>query len=278
MRQLTTRVQMVSGPELTVTKESADLYSPKNFESVADARQSLIWNWYYTKTQGKLVGQPVDDNSKHFQLTLPEWRKQSLARVDEWGVKLDAFIETHGPLLSESARKGVKVLQMHRSIGWTSLSVESTPHDDQTAWDMFTPVFEEVVRLAAEIIDVDDPDSAQVPIFSADMGITGPLYEVASRCRHPVVRRKAIALMKHGSRQEGIWNSFLTAKVAERVVEIEEQGCGEVNEEADVPDWARISAVSPDFDPVARKATLKYSRPKSKYDLVRKTIEEVIEW
>ena len=172
--------------------------------------------------------------------------------------------------------KGVKVLQMYRLLAWTTLSVN--PRDDQTGWDEFRPVFEEIINLAAAIVEVDNSASDRTAIFSTDMGITGALYEVVARCRHPVLRRKAIAVLNHGLRQEGIWNSFLTAKVAERVMKIEEQGCGEVKNEADVPDWARISNVSPVFDAVARRATLTYSRSDSRFDFVRKTVEEIIEW
>jgi hypothetical protein len=70
----------------------------------------------------------------------------------------------------------------------------------------------------------------------------------------------------------------LTSKVAQRVLEIEEAGLGEVKSCEDVPDWARISNVSPLFDPVGRKATLTYSRPESSENYTRQTIEEVIEW
>lgn len=70
----------------------------------------------------------------------------------------------------------------------------------------------------------------------------------------------------------------MTSKVAQRVVEIEEAGLVDVKSCEDVPDWARISNVSPLFDPVGRKATLTYSRPESAHDNIRQTVEEVIEW
>ena len=46
----------------------------------------------------------------------------------------------------------------------------------------------------------------------------------------------------------------------------------------DVLGWARISNVSPLFNHIERRATLRYSRPGIEQDLTRQTIEEVIEW
>jgi hypothetical protein len=267
---------VIGGSEWYITPESIALHQFKSLASVADARQSLIWNWHYTIKTSMLGGQLERNNLQEAKANLKEWRNQALVRLNEWGSKLELFLENRGASLSDWEKKGVKVLQIHRLLAWTTLSVN--PRNNQTGWDEFRPVFEEIVNLAAAIVEVDNPASDRTALFSADMGITGPLYDVVARCRHPVTRRKAIAVLKHGVRQEGIWNSFLTAKIAERVMEIEEQGCGEVKEEADIPDWARISNVSPVFDAVARRATLTYSRPDSRFDFVRKTVEEIIEW
>jgi len=51
-----------------------------------------------------------------------------------------------------------------------------------------------------------------------------PLVSMAFKDHKGQVRRKVIALMRSTHRQEGIWNSLLTAKVAERVMEIEDDG------------------------------------------------------
>lgn len=155
-----------------------------------------------------------------------------------------------------------------------SLRINRSPLDDQTVWDEFRPLYEKIVDLAEEIIG----PSAGIPRFTLDMGLIGPLYEVIARCRDPFIRRRALLLLKSAHMQEGVWNSTLTATVAERVVQIEEEGLGEVKCCADIPDWARISDVSPVFDPVARKAILSYMRKGSGHSLVRQPVEEVIEW
>lgn len=248
----------------------------KPFASVADARQSLIWNRHYTITTGRPWGQWDRNSYQYTSAKLHEWKRHELLRLNEWDSQLDTFLKTRGATLSDWEMKGVKTLQMYKLLSWTSLSVD--PREDQTGWDELRPVFEEMINLAAAIVEIDDLASNRTAFFSTDIGITGALSEVVSRCRHPVLRRKAIAVLRHGLRQEGIWNSVLTANAAERMMLVEEQGCGEVKEEADVPGWARLSHVNLAFDPVAKRAVLSYSRLGSKFDLIKKEFKDILEW
>ena len=56
------------------------------------------------------------------------------------------------------------------------------------------------------------------------MGVVPPLYFVALKCREPVVRRRAISLIKKAPERESIWKSLPTARIAERVLQLEETG------------------------------------------------------
>ncbi|KAB8302420.1 hypothetical protein EYC80_005835 [Monilinia laxa] len=127
--------------------------------------------------------------------------------------------------------------------------IASIPHgitDNQILWDPFLSTFEKITILADDVIS--NP-AFTTTFFQIDMGVIGPLYNVAGACRHPIVRRKAIALLERvPSLQEGIWNAGMTARVARKVMELEESGIAEVREAADVPDWARISDVVPEFE------------------------------
>jgi ribosomal protein S14 len=78
-------------------------------------------------------------------------------------------------------------------------------------------------------------------------------------------------------RTEGVWNAFLVSRVAQSVREMEEDGVTNVTACGDIPDWARITGVTPVFDPIARKATLTYCRRHGRNSLIRETVEEVIE-
>ena len=115
------------------------------------------------------------------------------------------------------------------------------------------------------------------PAFSLDTTIILPLYFVAAKCRHPSLRRKSVLLLKSASRQEGILNSSLTGRIAERLIEIEEEGLGEISCADNVPNWARLSTVDVKFEPEGRRAFLEYIRCKTEGGK-RNTVQEWLEW
>ncbi|KAK4690572.1 hypothetical protein P7C71_g6246, partial [Lecanoromycetidae sp. Uapishka_2] len=153
--------------------------------------------------------------------------------------------------------------------------------NDETVWDEYTERLERIVFLGSLIVNSHSCDhitQKRGPEFSLDMNIVAPLYVVAHRCRHPVIRRKAIALLYAAPRQEGIWDSILTARVAEKLIHIEEEGLGNITCPADVPDWARISEVSVKFDLQERSGTISYSRKRTPLERVRAPVIEEIRW
>ncbi len=236
---------------------------PSSFSTLTEARESFIFIWH------KCTYMINDIRNRPFQNSKAEYetqQKRCFTLVEQWSSALDALLLARSQDMTPLELKGASVLKIQKLIGFAILHTHRSGNDDQTLWDPLCPMFEQVVNLAAEVLDLDteinnsSPSETRTPSFLFDMEIVGPLYHVASRCRDPVIRRKAIALLKASSRDEGLWNSFLTAKVAERGMQVEEEGLGTVKCCADVPDWARISHVKPVFDPIGRKVTLKYSR------------------
>jgi hypothetical protein len=249
---------------------------PTAFSSLSEARESLIFHWHrLTRPVNKQLSD--DGSSLNFFAAWQTRHEGSQLIFNQWSAAFSAFLKTQRASMDENEKKGVAMLEIQQEIGFLSLQLGRTYFDDQTLWDHFIPLFNQIVSLAAEILDFGSK-SRRYPTFSLDMGIVGPLYEVASRCRDPVIRRKAISLMKSRCMQEGIWNSILTAKVAERLVEIEEDGLGEVKSCHDVPDWARLSFVAPVFDPAGRRALVKYMRIGKTHELARPMVEEIFEW
>lgn len=166
---------------------------------------------------------------------LEAWQHNALTTTKRWSDAFERLVELRGDTLSEKEKSGVTILRIQQELALTSLKLKRTVVDDQTMWDEFLPSFTYIVELASSLT------LASTASFSLDLGIIGPLYEVASRCRDPIIRREAIRLLKRTQRQEGVWNASLTAMVAERVVAIEEEGLGDVRCCADVPDCELIS-------------------------------------
>lgn len=130
----------------------------------------------------------------------------------------------------------------------------SVPHPSllKKRWEAHTGEFAAIVTLARGIMEADN-DTGEVGMgrVSLDTGVLGPLYLVALRCRDPVVRREAIALLGREGRKEGLWDSTLLARVAERVMGIEgdsrKAGGGE-----------RITDVDVVFDPEGCRAGVRF--------------------
>ena len=222
----------------------------------------------------------TDLNDEDYSAVFTEWQITSTNTLNEWSAALGRFLQHQGDTLSEDEKKSVGILQIHKCLGFIPLFLQKREMEDQVLWDDFLPSFSTVVQLAEQILQIDTQPMPRQPspFFSLDMLVIGPLYVLVSKCRDPVVRRKAISLLNGASRQEGVWNSFLTAKVAERIVQIEEEGLSEVTCCADIPEWARISEVVPIFDPARRRVTIQYSRSGDVNHSRRQKVEDVIEW
>lgn len=222
--------------------------TPLAFTSLIMAREQFVLSWHHCHFLLRELQRKR--SSTDFQSLFETSQQTCLNIVGEWNTAFKAFLETNVDTISEKEKKGSLMLHILKTIGFMTLRVNRSPLDDQTIWDQFCPMYDKIVDLAEELIG-SDPG---IPKFTLDMGIIAPLYQVTAKCRDPLIRRRALALLKSAHMQEGVWNSFLTAKVAERVMQIEEEGLGDVKCCADVPDWARISDVSPTFDPMGRKA------------------------
>jgi hypothetical protein len=65
-----------------------------------------------------------------------------------------------------------------------------------------------------------------LPSFTLDMALIPALYLTAIKCRTSWIRRSAISLLHSLPGREGLWDARIHARVAERVVGIEEAGRG----------------------------------------------------
>lgn len=248
---------------------------PTSFTSVSEARNYFIFSWYKCSYSVSAIRQL---EGEAFLSAYSAWQQESRLVLEQFSNALRNFVNSRGDNLTEDERKGADVLRIQECSAFLVLHRDPTKRDDLNFSDDFTFIFQKIVALAAGILSQKGDRSVRPPTFSMDLGIIGPLYMVASQCRDPGIRRKAIALLRSASIQEGVWNSFLTAKVAEKVVEIEEAGLANVRGCSDVPEWCRIFDVHPTFDPVHRRSVVRYSRGKNSEHFGLEAIEEVIEW
>lgn len=85
-----------------------------------------------------------------------------------------------------------------------------------------TASFSDLMDYAEQAWRWDEDATDAVPLFHTGLGILPILFSTITKCRDPTIRSRALRLMQSRHVQEGLWNSTLTAKVARRVIELEE--------------------------------------------------------
>ena len=95
----------------------------------------------------------------------------------------------------------------------------------QTQFDEHLDTFKAVVHHSKIFLDLKEPISPNTPgaNFTFELGVIPGLYMTACRCRCPVIRREALALLERNLPREGLWDAQQHAIVARRVIEFEER-------------------------------------------------------
>jgi hypothetical protein len=179
------------------------------------------------------------------QLSLSLITNSALMRLKLWD---QAFRRID---LSQYDDDAVRVVKIHRTFAYICFGIDNSRLEDETQWDKFQPECESMLNDAEAILKPGTKHNKR--IFTLDTSLLFPLFFTAVKCRCPKLRRRAISLMKDEERQEGIWNSVLMAKTAERMVEIEEFG---VEVDGCVKRYNRIAGVDIKLGLGERKAVL----------------------
>lgn len=192
---------------------------PRKFTSLKDARDSLVHLMNISLRFIRYM-----KYRKYEGLALPDdiSRKETLQRhVIIWQSTFDALLINSA--LSAKDRDAAKVLRIHQLVVliWLGACI----HGDESSIDAHMADFETAVSLGEAIqthAGTQEQRQTYPTTFLFDMEIVSPLYYVAGKCRHPQLRRRAIALLRQTVRREGLWDSNMAAAIAERLMTIEE--------------------------------------------------------
>ncbi|KAF5505298.1 Aspercryptin biosynthesis cluster-specific transcription regulator atnN [Colletotrichum siamense] len=184
--------------------------------------------------------------------SLKQYGMSFKGQLDAWSEAFEFLLESRtAPGVSHHEKAGIAVLKMFQIM--SQILFLMTYSDSESQFDLFQPQFKAIVDLASEVVGDEErraaakrcPDPALCPhrhghspdifggnaystfhikpSFSADLGIVPPLFVVATKCRHSIIRRQAIQLLSSSARREGMWDSELTARIGQWVVNIEEE-------------------------------------------------------
>ncbi|KAH8893038.1 hypothetical protein GQ53DRAFT_122608 [Thozetella sp. PMI_491] len=192
-----------------------------------------------------------------------------MALYDRWTTAFKLLLERNEDEFDNLENQRILILQIRRLNMYLAIAGQEMSPGCEMHWDRHMPVFVEMLSYAHQIVpaSIDKGGDAHYgsqlgifPHFSLEGGVILPLFLLASRCRHPVVRRAAIVIIDRLSRREGALNGSLVARVADRIVSIEEDGLVGVDSCQSVPEGSRLFCVRVWLQPGATEAKFDYSK------------------
>lgn len=150
---------------------------------------------------------------------IPQWQLDATSTVlQKWANEFDRLI----PFLPAGDRNTIVLLKMYHTT--MTIMIATGLYGQESLHDEHHGLYDRIVALGKVLFDQQKAArSMEGYIFCFETGIIFPLFFVAIKCRHPLIRRQAIALLKTADHQEGSWESVGAAKVAEFVMAIEEE-------------------------------------------------------
>ncbi|KAN0119295.1 hypothetical protein V8E51_001503 [Hyaloscypha variabilis] len=213
------------------------------FTSLFDARHSLniIMVSALPFVNSALTLKFAPDEERHKALTAT--RQIILAQLDLWKARIDiSSLSASNTISPSDISANILLVSYINAKIWTRTAI----YPNESAWDTQLPSFKEILILCKAVISNSGEKPRKGPYslvglpraspkrpvwrdaFTFEMGIIPPLYFTAIKCRDPTVRREAIRLLGLARpRKEGLWDARNLASIAERVVEIEEEGLEE---------------------------------------------------
>lgn len=202
------------------------------FEDLTQARQRL----YEAMDPAIRFIRSAGRRAEGFELTVEDFVEQVKLQttLEDWRGRLSGLMESD----TAANKVAATLLIVQYLVVHTWLMVCTTA--EETAIDAYMHAFEEIVTLSEQVTSSRAKDTQLQPL-SFDMQIIGPLYYTAVKCRHPLLRRRALALLKLAPRREGLWSAQHAYVIARRIIEIEERGmAGLVTEAGQVSDEGRV--------------------------------------
>ncbi|KAJ6024367.1 hypothetical protein N7540_005164 [Penicillium herquei] len=157
-----------------------------------------------------------------FQINVDDLIEQAKlqARLEAWREELDNLLERMHATANPAKQDAVNILLVHYKIIYIWIQVCTTA--GEMAIDSYHADFEELVHYAEQI---GKPNMGMTTLqsLSFEMQTLGPLYFTALKCRHPIIRRRALEILQLSPRREGLWNAHYAYVTAKRVIELEER-------------------------------------------------------
>ena len=170
-----------------------------------------------------------------------------LGQLETWYRLFDNMLREDVPNKTDfTAYSLTSLLRLQYTTAWTYLS--SLGPGREMEYDAFLPHFEQCVAMASDVAMAHEQYSGSLkPTFTPEIGIVPILYIIGAKCREPRVRREVLKILRRHPMREASWDSIPAARVVERIIDIEEGGCGEgqmIHSMEQIPVWRRVEIMS----------------------------------
>jgi hypothetical protein len=152
-----------------------------------------------------------------------------------WLEVMELFLKENHLSLGPTELSLGQLLRLHCNMALAFLSVDE--YMDERCWDDSLLQFLNIISLATSFIKRRESKEGCIT-FPNQLGVLPAIFLVGVKCRHPLLRRRALELLVT-KRREGIWDSLLAAKIVERIISLEEDGLV-VSHAADIPSSSRV--------------------------------------
>ncbi|KAI4594740.1 hypothetical protein KJ359_007543 [Pestalotiopsis sp. 9143b] len=249
------------------------------FQNVEEARSTFEYGVcvYNSSASPAMLGDPSESTA-----VVQAHRDYYTNLLSRFTVSLQQLVDSQRGHFTPKEDLAVAVLQLNAISFFVSFHLDYLPPDRRYRWEDMMPYFEKLVILGEKIVTCmaldEDFGLGTTTSFCQDVGFVIPLFNVASQCRDPILRRRAIAVLRSVSRQEGVWNSLITAQAAERIMELEEQGYVVTALRDNGPSELGAPKAWPLLRLDGRGARLEYIRKGHMDEAPVEVIEELCEW
>ncbi|KAE9367999.1 hypothetical protein N431DRAFT_561813 [Stipitochalara longipes BDJ] len=206
------------------------------FSDLAHARDTLVEIWNAAMKLGEtLASGRFGESLSDFTLSAMEQAKL-VTRVKRWSEAFETLLVRPDMMsLGPQSPHSSALLRLQHKIAWVFISTALSPvyftsPPPENVWDGHLHEFLSVVSLAESVCSGGN-NPGRGASFRFEMGVIIPLYITALKCRDTNVRQRALAVLYTSPRREGFWDSRMAAKMAQRLIKLEEEGsAGSVGE------------------------------------------------
>ena len=130
------------------------------------------------------------------------------------------------------------------SINYRILNMvtQATLANSEMTFDNYAEDFEFILSNSVKA------QAARHPSTETTLGLVPPLFFVATRCRDPALRRKALARLRAPHHSERMRNTCQAASIAERVIYLEERGLTDITRASEISQSRRLKLLHAHYD------------------------------